>query len=99
MPSESDIRMQVFAHLTSGFTGIGYFTYEDQQGPAMVSNSTRQRRPIYYHVSRLNQEVINVGRLDRKYASELKRPNEVDEEQNVETNESIPYIPNAPNVE
>jgi len=65
MPSESDIRMQVFAHLTSGFTGIGYFTYEDQQGPAMVSNSTRQRRPIYYHVSRLNQEVINVGRALR----------------------------------
>ncbi len=65
MPSESDIRMQVFAHLASGFTGIGYFTYEDQQGPAMVSNSTRQRRPIYYHVSRLNQEVINVGRALR----------------------------------
>ncbi len=65
MPSESDIRMQVFAHLASGFTGIGYFTYEDQQGPAMISNSTRQRRPIYYHVSRLNQEVINVGRALR----------------------------------
>ncbi len=65
MPSESDIRMQVFAHLASGFTGIGYFTYEDQQGPAMVSNATRQRRPIYYHVARLNQEVLNVGQALR----------------------------------
>lgn len=65
MPSESDIRMQVFAHLTSGFTGIAYFTYEDQQGPAMISNATRQRRPIYYHVARLNQEVINVGQALR----------------------------------
>lgn len=65
MPSESDIRMQVFAHLTSGFTGIGYFTYEDQQGPAMISNATRQRRSIYYHVQRLNQEVINVGQALR----------------------------------
>ena len=65
MPSESDIRMQVFAHLTSGFTGIAYFTYEDQQGPAMISNATRQRRPIYYHVARLNQEVLNVGQALR----------------------------------
>ena len=65
MPSESDIRMQVFAHLTSGFTGIAYFTYEDQQGPAMISNATRQRRPIYYDVARLNQEVLNVGQALR----------------------------------
>ena len=65
MPSESDVRMQVFAHLTSGFTGIGYFTYEDQQGPAMISNATRLRRPIYYHVARLNQEVLNVGQALR----------------------------------
>ena len=65
MPSESDIRMQVFAHLTAGFTGIAYFTYEDQQGPAMISNGAKQCRPIYYHVSRLNQEVLNVGRALR----------------------------------
>lgn len=65
MPSESDIRMQVFAHLTSGFTGIAYFTYEDQQGPAMISNATRQCRPIYYHVARLNQEVLNIGQALR----------------------------------
>lgn len=69
MPSESDIRMQVFAHLTSGFTGIAYFTYEDQQGPAMISNATRERRPIYYHVARLNQEVLNVGQALRFLSS------------------------------
>ena len=65
MPSESDLRMQVFAHLTSGYTGIAYFTYEDQQGPAMVSNATLERRPIYYQVARLNQEVRNVGQTLR----------------------------------
>jgi len=65
MPSESDIRMQVFSHLTVGFTGIAYFTYEDQQGPAMISNGTRQRRPIYYHVARLNQEVLHIGQALR----------------------------------
>ena len=65
MPSESDLRMQVFTHLTSGYTGIGYFTYEDQQGPAMVSNATLERRPIYYHVARLNQEVRHIGQTLR----------------------------------
>ena len=65
MPSESDLRMQVFTHLTSGYTGIGYFTYEDQQGPAMVSNDTLERRPIYYHVARLNQEVRHIGQALR----------------------------------
>ena len=65
MPSESDLRMQVFAHLTSGYTGIGYFTYEDQQGPAMVSNATLERRPIYYHAARLNQEVRHIGQTLR----------------------------------
>ncbi len=64
-PSESDVRMQVFMHLTSGYTGIAYFTYEDQQGPAMVSNADRQLRPLYYHVARLNQEVLNVGQALR----------------------------------
>jgi hypothetical protein len=65
MPSESDLRMQVFTHLTSGYTGIGYFTYEDQQGPAMVSNATLERRPIYYQVARLNQEVRHIGQTLR----------------------------------
>jgi hypothetical protein len=61
MPSESDVRMQVFMHLTCGYTGIAYFTYEDQQGPAMIEHSTGRRRPIYYEVARLNIEVANLG--------------------------------------
>ena len=61
MPSESDVRMQVFMHLTSGYTGIAYFTYEDQQGPAMIEAHTGRRRAIYYHVARLNIEVANLG--------------------------------------
>ena len=64
MPSESDVRMQVFMHLTSGYTGIAYFTYEDQQGPAIIDEA-RRRRPIYYAVARLNQEVIHVGQALR----------------------------------
>ena len=61
MPSESDVRMQVFMHLTCGYTGIAYFTYEDQQGPAMIEGGTGRRRPIYYDVARLNIEVGNLG--------------------------------------
>ena len=62
MPSESDIRMQVFLHLTMGFKGIAYFTYENQQGPAMVSPPPPGViNPIFYHVGRLNREVANLG--------------------------------------
>ena len=61
MPSESDVRMQVFMHLTCGYTGIAYFTYEDQQGPAMIEARTGRRRTIYYDVARLNIEVANLG--------------------------------------
>lgn len=60
MPSESDIRMQVFLLLTYGYTGISYFTYEDLQGPGMITND-RTPRPIFHHISRLNQEVSRIG--------------------------------------
>ena len=65
MPSESDIRMQVFMHLAYGFTGIAYFTYEQiGEGTALISE-TGKRNPIYYDVTRLNQEVGHVGQALR----------------------------------
>ena len=64
MPSESDVRMQVFQHLAAGFTGIAYFTWEDQQGPAIV-HETGRLRPIYYDVARLNREAVHVGQALR----------------------------------
>ena len=64
-PSESDIRMQVFMHLAYGFTGIAYFTYGDLgNGESMVSE-TQKRYPLYYTITRLNQEVIHVGQALR----------------------------------
>ena len=65
-PSESDHRMQVFAHLAFGFTGITYFTYE-QLGPdgGNLITETGHRTAQYYYVSRLNREVINVGQALR----------------------------------
>ena len=59
MPSESDVRMQVFAHLTHGYTGILYFTYA-----GMVDKEYRPM-PLYYAVARLNTEVANVGQALR----------------------------------
>lgn len=64
MPSESDVRMQAFAHLAYGFTGIAYFTYDDAQGPGMVDMKGNPRS-IYYHVQRLNMEIANVGKVLR----------------------------------
>ena len=64
MPSESDVRMQAFAHLAYGFTGIAYFTYDDAQGPGMVDMQGNPRT-IYYHVQRLNLEIGNVGQALR----------------------------------
>ena len=65
-PSESDHRMQVFAHLAFGFTGIAYFTYEQlgADGGSMVTE-TGYRTPQYYTIARLNQEVLNVGQALR----------------------------------
>lgn len=60
-PSESELRMQVYAHLAAGFTGIVYFTYDDAQGPAMVEEGTNKPNPIYYQVQALNGEVANLG--------------------------------------
>ncbi|MAE67824.1 MAG: hypothetical protein CMJ18_26510 [Phycisphaeraceae bacterium] len=64
MPSESDVRMQVFSLLAHGYTGITYFTYDPAQGPAMVDRE-RKAAPIYYHVAQLNHEVENVGQALR----------------------------------
>lgn len=64
MPSESDVRMQVFSLLTYGYTGITYFTYDLAQGPAMISREG-EAAPIYYDVARLNQEIVNIGQALR----------------------------------
>ncbi len=58
VPSESDLRFQVFVHLTYGFTGIQYFTYDS--GNAMVDEDGNPL-PVYKTVQDLNREVANLG--------------------------------------
>ena len=60
IPSESDVRMETFLHLTYGFSGIAYFTYEDAQGPAMVDPNSTPRQ-IYFDIQEMNPEVFNLG--------------------------------------
>ena len=64
MPSESDIRMQAFMLLAYGYTGIAYFTYENQQGPAMITPQG-EINPIYYHAAKLNKEIAHIGKALR----------------------------------
>ena len=73
MPSESDIRMQVFMHLTCGFSGIAYFTYEQVGNGTSMIHETGERNPIYYDIGRLNLEVINVGQALRFLTSTAVR--------------------------
>ncbi len=63
-PSESDLRFQLFAPLTLGFTGISYFTYGPAIGPGLI-DSNKNRTPLYYHAARANMEVSNVGQAIR----------------------------------
>ena len=63
-PSESDLRFQLFAPLTFGFTGIAYFTYDPALGAGLI-DANKNRTALYYHAARANMEVANVGKVLR----------------------------------
>ncbi len=67
LPSESDLRMQVFAAMTYGFTGISYFTYDpfgDYGGGdlTMVSPLGGPTPELYDNVQALNAEIGILGK-------------------------------------
>ena len=67
MPSESDVRMHVYSHLTAGFTGLSYFAYhfldiEHDVGLASaLLDQNDQPTPAYFHVAGVNPEIDNLG--------------------------------------
>lgn len=66
MPSESDLRMQLFAALTFGFTGITYFTYDHVfDGALLRGEETHETTPLYHAAARASVEVANLGRTLR----------------------------------
>ena len=63
LPSESDLRMQLFASLTYGFTGFGFHIYEVGDHPiirhALISKGKPSR--LYPHAEKANAEVSRLG--------------------------------------
>lgn len=60
LPSESDLRMQVFTSLTYGFTGIAYFTYDGAFERGLF-DPNGEPSDLYAPVAKLNQEISRLG--------------------------------------
>lgn len=61
LPSESDLRMQVFTTLAYGFTGIQYFIYQAPDWRGILETSGKPGE-LYSQISDLNQEVAHLGK-------------------------------------
>ena len=64
LPSESDLRMQLFSSLAYGFTGIGYFLYDG----GLVTEHGKQSR-LYNVAAHVNKEVLILGQALRMLTS------------------------------
>ena len=60
LPSESDLRFQMFAPLTYGYTGIAYFTYDIAFERGLIEETGEPNR-LYHAAAKANAEVANVG--------------------------------------
>ena len=60
LPSESDLRMQLFSTLTFGYTGIAYFGFDTTHERAVLDVNGVPTR-LYEPTVRANQEVMNIA--------------------------------------
>jgi hypothetical protein len=60
LPSESDLRVQMFAPLTYGYTGIIYFTYDVAFERGLIEMNG-EPNSLYHAAAKANPEVANVG--------------------------------------
>ena len=60
LPSESDLRMQVYSCLAYGATGIGYFTYDSAFKRGLLEEDFSPS-PLYPLAAALNKEVAHLG--------------------------------------
>ncbi len=67
LPSKSDIRMQAFTHLAAGFTGLAYFTFDNEPSfeYASILDSAGNPTQLYPIVADLNKEAANLGKTLR----------------------------------
>lgn len=67
LPSESDLRMQLFSHLAAGYTGFSYWSYSiysDYQTSGLLDGNS-QPSSAYYSAADANAEAQNLGRALR----------------------------------
>lgn len=67
-PSESDNRFNVYTHLTAGYTGLHYWTYDYADSAATyeaLRDINGQPTSLYHTVTQTNTEVRNLGRALR----------------------------------
>jgi hypothetical protein len=73
LSSESDMRMQMFSHLTAGYTGFNYWTYTIYEGPTGQSSGlldgNSQPSSAYYMAAEVNLEAKNLGQALRYLTS------------------------------
>ncbi|MCC6679900.1 MAG: hypothetical protein IT445_03260 [Phycisphaeraceae bacterium] len=71
LPSESDLRMQTYAMLAYGYTGIAYFVYDlaVSEFERAVLEVDGTPSPLYAPTAKLNPEVANLGRCLRMLTS------------------------------
>ena len=62
LPSESDLRMEVYSALAFGFTGISYFLYDAGPGFHCMVDQNNAPTAMYHRVRALNAEVARLGR-------------------------------------
>lgn len=61
LPSESDLRMQAFAHLAAGCSGFAYFIYDQYLGSGGLVDGSGTPTPLYPIAASLNAEILNLG--------------------------------------
>ena len=64
-PSESDLRFNVYTHLTAGYTGIAYWTYDNDPGGTGdgLIDSNGNPTPQYGYAAQTNAETQNLGKV------------------------------------
>ena len=60
LPSESDLRVQMWAPMTYGFTGVIYFTYDVAFERGLIEKNG-EPNSLYHAAAKANPEVVNVG--------------------------------------
>lgn len=64
LPSESDLRFQLWTPLTYGYTGIAYYTYDIAHDRGLLETDGTPNR-LYHAAAKANAEVANVGKTLR----------------------------------